>query len=208
MKLFKVVTGEKDADATDPEVFSGPATNPSLRSPWRHEHPFLRSPDTEKEAKALSEPLKPVSDPEDGGMGHVDPHDPSGGSPSLKNGAVEDGLTPPRALVQATSLAMNGGIGTPPPKNAIFPRSWNRVRLFKVVTGEGDADATDPEVFSGPATKPSLEKPLEARTSISEVPDTGKEEKSTPGHLRRQWRVGRSGSMTRLSIRCSSAWRS
>jgi hypothetical protein len=43
------------------------------------------------------------------------------------------------------------------------------VRLFKVVTGEKDADATDPEVFSGPATAPSLEKSIEARTSISKV---------------------------------------
>ena len=39
------------------------------------------------------------------------------------------------------------------------------------MVGRKDADATDPEVFSGPATKPSLEKPIEARTSISEVPD-------------------------------------
>ena len=50
------------------------------------------------------------------------------------------------------------------------------------MTGEKDADATDPEVFSGPATKPSLEKSIEARTSISEVPVTGKDEKSTPGY--------------------------
>ncbi len=43
-------------------------------------------------------------------------------------------------------------------------------RPFEVVTAEEDADATDPEVFSGPATTPSLEKPIEARTSNSEVP--------------------------------------
>ena len=54
------------------------------------------------------------------------------------------------------------------------------MRLFKVVTAEEDADATNPEVFSGPATKPSLEKPIVARTSIYGVPDTGKEEQATP----------------------------
>ncbi|MFB3075133.1 MAG: hypothetical protein ACE1Z6_08145 [Candidatus Methylomirabilales bacterium] len=32
-RLFKIVTAEEDADATEPEVFEGPATNPSLRSP-------------------------------------------------------------------------------------------------------------------------------------------------------------------------------
>ncbi len=37
---------------------------------------------------------------------------------------------------------------------------------------------------------------MEARTSVSEVPDTGQEEQATPGHLRR-WGVGGSGSMTR-----------
>ncbi len=55
-------------------------------------------------------------------------------------------------------------------------------RLFNVVTAEEDADATDPEVFSGPATTPSLEKPIEARTSISEVRTTGKEEQATHGY--------------------------
>ena len=33
VRPFKVVTAEEDADATDPEVFSGPATKPSQRSP-------------------------------------------------------------------------------------------------------------------------------------------------------------------------------
>ena len=55
------------------------------------------------------------------------------------------------------------------------------MRLFKVVTCERDADATDPEVFSGLATKPSLEKPIEARTSIFEVPDTGKAGEASVG---------------------------
>ena len=53
-------------------------------------------------------------------------------------------------------------------------------RPFKVVTVEEDADATDPEVFSGPATKPSLEKPIEARTSISEVPGIPEKRRRAP----------------------------
>ncbi len=65
---------------------------------------------------------------------------------------------------------------------------------------KGDADATGNEEFEGPATAPSLEKPIEARTSISEVPDSGKEEKATlrpsgsawPGfNLRSSLRVNR-----------------
>ena len=41
-----------------------------------------------------------------------------------------------------------------------FPYEGAPQRLFKIVTAKEDADATDPEVFSGPATKTSLEKPI------------------------------------------------
>ncbi len=54
------------------------------------------------------------------------------------------------------------------------------MRPFKVVTVEEDADATDNQAFSNPPPRTSPEKPIEARTSISEVPDTGKEEQATP----------------------------
>ena len=38
---------------------------------------------------------------------------------------------------------------------------------------------------------------VQATSTPDPAPDTGKEEQATPGHLRRRWWVGRSGSMTK-----------
>ena len=42
---------------------------------------------------------------------------------------------------------------------------------------------------------------VQASSTPDPVPDTQEEEQATPGHLRRRWRVGRSGSMTRALFR-------
>jgi len=54
------------------------------------------------------------------------------------------------------------------------------VKLFKVVTAEQDADATGNEAFSNPPPRTSPEKPIEARTSTSEVPGHRQRGEGTP----------------------------